>query len=317
MGLPAETSMVGTPSTARAWFYLIGLSLQRQLRLRQMVWIALGLLAFAAAFVAVQTAAGRWNMNNWQMRGVERWPSLADRAELAVAIAVMQPRPFSQRLDLALAASFRPIMDQSPFRVFTSGMLMTVFLGFLLPIWSLSFAIESLGGERESNSLIWLLSRPVPRPAIYLAKFLALLPWTLAFNAGGFALICLLAGDPGRLAIQLFWPMVLWTSLAFAALFHLLGALFRRPTVIALLYVFFFEIIVNLMPGYIKRVSITYYARCMMFDSGAVFGIQPERPMIFLPVDGTTAQVVLAGVTAVLLILGTVLFTRTQFQDGI
>ena len=39
-------------------------------------------------------------------------------------------------------------------------------VSFLLPIWSLSFATEALGGERETNSLVWLLIRPLPRPAI-------------------------------------------------------------------------------------------------------------------------------------------------------
>ena len=73
----------------------------------------------------------------------------------------------------------------------------SVFLSFLLPIWSLSFATEALGGEREARSLVWLLSRPLSRPAIYLAKFVALLPWSLGLNLGGFALLCLAAGQPG------------------------------------------------------------------------------------------------------------------------
>ena len=33
------------------------------------------------------------------------------------------------------------------------------FFSFLVPIWSLSFATEALGGERESGSMIWLLTR--------------------------------------------------------------------------------------------------------------------------------------------------------------
>src|SRR5436309_411969 len=58
-----------TLSSSRAWFYLVWLSWQRQARMRQMVWIALGLLAFSAAFVSIQTAAGRWDMHNWY------WPN--------------------------------------------------------------------------------------------------------------------------------------------------------------------------------------------------------------------------------------------------
>src|SRR5262249_17347788 len=41
-----------TPSPFRAWFALVAVSLQRQARMRQMVWIALGLLLLTTAIVA-------------------------------------------------------------------------------------------------------------------------------------------------------------------------------------------------------------------------------------------------------------------------
>src|SRR5205085_2223516 len=53
---------------ARAWLALVVLSLRRQANARQMVWIALGLLAIATAITAVQTARGEWGMAHW------RWP---------------------------------------------------------------------------------------------------------------------------------------------------------------------------------------------------------------------------------------------------
>ncbi len=116
-----------------------------------------------------------------------------------------------------------------------------MFLQFLLPLLSLSFATEALGGDREANSLVWLLTRPMSRPAIYLAKFVALLPWSLFLNVGGFALLCLLAGSQGRLALRLFWPAVVFATLAFSALFFFIGAFFRRPAVVATVYAFFLE----------------------------------------------------------------------------
>jgi ABC-type transport system involved in multi-copper enzyme maturation permease subunit len=208
-------------------------------------------------------------------------------------------------------------LAHSPFRVFTFGAIFSIFLSFLLPIWVLSFATESIGGERENNSLIWLLSRPLPRPAIYLAKFVALLPWALGLTLGGFALLCYLAGPPGLLALRLFWPVMIWTVLAFAALFQLIGAWFRRPAVVAIVYVFFLEIILNLMPGYLKRFSITFYTRCMMFDRAEALGIRPENPRVYLPVDGTTALIVLISFTIAFLALGVWIFSRTQYRDTV
>jgi hypothetical protein len=279
-----------------------------------MVWIALLLLGFTAIFVALQTWSGRWTPQFWRYRG-------RDLTATQLLILTRPGPPFGTLVpDVQggiLAAYQADLLTTFPFRVFTDGVLMSLFLSFLLPLWSLSFAIEAIGGEREANSLIWLLSRPLPRPAIYLAKFVALLPWVLAFNLGGFALICLLAGPLGQLALVRFWPVVIWTSLAFAALFHLLGALVRRPAVVALVYVFFLEIILNLMPGFVKRASISYYARCMMFEAAADLGVGPERRDIFLPVSGPVALLVLAGASAGLLALGTVLFSRTQYQDSV
>ncbi len=161
----------------------------------------------------------------------------------------------------------RGIVDQSGFLVFSRWIVFSIFLTFLLPLWSLSFATEALGGERESNSLIWLLTRPLPRPAIYLAKFVALLPWSLGLNLGGFGLLCLAAGQPGAMAFRLYWPAVLWATLAFSALFYLMGAFFRRPAVVAIVYAFFLEVIFGNMPGYLKRISIGFYTRCMMFEA--------------------------------------------------
>ena len=59
----------------------------------------------------------------------------------------------------------------------------------MLPLWSLSFATEALGGEREAGTLIWLLTRPLPRWSVYLAKYVALLPWGVGLNLVGFAVL--------------------------------------------------------------------------------------------------------------------------------
>ena len=144
------------------------------------------------------------------------------------------------------------MLDKSGFLVFSRHLVFSIFVSFLLPFWSLCFATEALGGEREARNLIWVLSRPLPRWSIYLAKFAALLPWGLALNLGGFFLVCLAAGKPGLLAFRLYWPAVGWATLAFCALFHLMAAVFRRAALVAIFYTFFLEIIVGNMPGYLN-----------------------------------------------------------------
>lgn len=309
---PPETT---APSRLRAWVYLVGLSLQRQLRFRQMVWIALALLGGCVLLVAARTATGRWGMHGW--RSWRRTGNISYENILGQVTALLES---SSSLGLpttsgqeAILMSFRALLDQTDFFVFSTWLVFGIFVSFLLPLWSLSFATEALGGERESHSLLWLLTRPLPRPAIYLAKFVALLPWTLTLNVGGFALLCLAAGRPGPQALRLYWPAVCCATLAFAALFHLIGAIFRRPAIIALVYSFFLETILGNMPGYLKRISISFYTRCMMYEAAQDYGVQPEKPTVFLPVDGSTAMWILTGLTVVFLLLGMVLFSRKEY----
>jgi hypothetical protein len=323
-------------SVWRAWIYLVWLSLVRQARARQMVWIALGLMGFAVALVAINTAAGRWGMHHWRYprgRG-PTYPALAD--QMQVLLGVVHRSPGAHALQAGVLGSCRTILSPdartvktlpdgrevtgevlacSAFQVFSEWAVFAIFLTFLLPVWSLSFATEALGGERESNSLLWLLTRPIPRPAIYLAKFVAVLPWSIGLNVGGFALVCLAAGAPGARAFRLFWPAVMWATLAFAALYYLMGAYFRRPAVMGIVYSFCLEIVLGNMPGYLKRVSIGFYTRCMMFESAQGYGLQPENPTVYLPVAGTTALAVLMAATVVLLALGTLVFARSQYQE--
>jgi ABC-2 type transport system permease protein len=304
-----------TVSPTRAWCYLVWLSWRRQARASQMVWIALALLGFTTALSAIFTARGAWSMRYW------RWPYrqgptfLQWADQIQILMSAHDGSAGGQGVQAAVAAAVRSIVHSSGFAIFSHWGVFLLFLSFLLPLFNLSFATEALGGERESNSLIWLLSRPLPRPAIYLAKFVALLPWTLGLSLGGFGLMCLAGGKIGWLAFRLYWPAVLAGTLAFSSLFYLMGACFRRPAVAAIVYSFFLEVILGNMPGFLKRFSIGYYTRCMMFDAASSYGIRPERPDIFLPVEGTTALAVLLGLTVVFLGIGTVIFSRSQYQE--
>ncbi len=92
-----------------------------------------------------------------------------------------------------------------------------------------------------------------------------------------------------------------------------MGAVLRRPAVVAILYAFFLETFMGNMPGHLKRLSISFYARCLMFENGARFGVQPERPLIYLPVSGTMAFWVLIGTTIGLLAAGMLMISRREY----
>jgi hypothetical protein len=307
-----DPAIVEAPAVSplRAAFYLVGLCFRRHARSRQLVWIAVGLLAVTCILVALNTLANRWGMDHWRYP-YRSGPTFADWVHLLGAIPRLPP---AAELQSAVTGALHAWLERTGFQVFSSWIVFSVFLSFLLPIWSLSFATDALGGEQEDRTLIWLVMQPLSRPVVYLAKFVALLPYALGLNVGGFGLLCLAAGAPGRLAFRLYWPAVLCGSLAFCALFHLMGAWFRRSAVVALVYSFFLETLLGNMPGYMKRISVGFYTRCMMFERAQGYGVQPEKPSVYLPVDGRTAAVVLLGATAVLLVAGMLVFARSEYN---
>jgi hypothetical protein len=279
-----------------------------------MVWISLVLLTITVIAVAVQTFTMGWGSQRfrpWWRLSPLTYEQVFDQTYWSL-LASAPLGSDGSGLAAGVVRSAWAALQHSDFLNF-SGAIFLIFVSFLLPLWSLSFGTEALGGDREAHNLLWLLTRPLPRPAIYLAKFVALLPWALALNLGGFALICVAAGRPGLQALSLFWPAVLCATLAFAALFHLIGAYFRRPAIIALVYAFFLETILGNMPGYLKRVSVSFYTRCMMYDAAGGYGVQPESPLVFLPVSGPAAMAMLLGATVGLLLLGMYLFSRTEY----
>jgi hypothetical protein len=303
---PAISSAVhASPSVTRAWCFLIGFSFRRLARVKQMVAIAVGLLLVTCLITSLITMNLGWD------RSVSR---------------LQRSNPMT--IQFVAGGMAGPVIEQSgyidairrenrPLAVFSRWLVFFLFLGFLLPLWNLSFATSALGTDRESRSLIWLMTRPLPRSGIYLATFLALLPWCLALNLGGFALVCLSGGEAGRQALFMYWPAVAAGTLAFAAVFHLIAALFSRPAVVGLLYAFFFETILSELPvpGTLKRLSINYYARCLMYSAARENDVPTESAALFNPVSDRIAWLVLIGATIMVTAVGMWQFSRSEYRE--
>jgi ABC-type transport system involved in multi-copper enzyme maturation permease subunit len=315
---PNAAPVAPEASQWRAWCYLVWLSWQRQLRERQMVLISLGLLLLVMIIVGIMTASHRWDMPRRHMPFYDPASNQAkaDALQLAMWLSPFNQGFFPRETPLAAPGQFLLHQFSLGVRIFFNAVVDGVFISFLLPLLSMSFATHALGAERESNSFIWLLTRPIPRPLIYLGKFVAMLPWSLALNLGGFGLLCVVGGPQGRENFALTWPAVLSATLAYSSLFFFIGAFFRWPTVIAIVYSFFLEFILNMMPAYLKRASITFYTRCMMYDALQAHDIRPAQASnVFMPVDGVTACAVLVGATLFFLLLGMFWFGRKEYHE--
>jgi ABC-type transport system involved in multi-copper enzyme maturation permease subunit len=208
------------------------------------------------------------------------------------------------------------MQEEPSVRKFAEGVVVLVHSAFLLPIFAICYGTSGIGAEREDRTLVYLLITPLPRPLVYLAKFAAATLLVLAWTSVSLAMMCWVARPWGEEAMRLFWPSLLLGGVAYASLFHTLGAAFRRGTIISLAYAFFLEGLLGAMPGIVKRVAVSFYVSCMIYDAGADHGVGPiVAPEMFLPVRGGTAAIVLLALAAGLCAIGLVVFTRREYRD--
>jgi ABC-type transport system involved in multi-copper enzyme maturation permease subunit len=196
-----------------------------------------------------------------------------------------------------------------------SAFLMHAFASFVVPICAVAYGTASIGGDREDRTLLFLLVRPVPRPLIFLAKFIATLPLAIGLVMGAFYVYCQLGGEAGRRAYELYLPAIFYMTIAYMSLFHFFAASFRHSTIIALIYALFMELLLGNMPGIVKRVAINYYGRSLMYAAGVPEGLEPLDPQWFEPISAATSASALVGIAVGGLLAALVVFERREYTD--
>ncbi|MFO0868396.1 MAG: hypothetical protein U0935_05560 [Pirellulales bacterium] len=199
---------------------------------------------------------------------------------------------------------------------FTEEVFLTLFSSLLVPIFCLSFGTAGIASDREEQTLVYLLVAPLPRPCVFLAKALASLVPALLWTVGSLALLCRLAGRPGAEAWGALWPSVVWSTVAYVSLFLLFSVLFRRATLLALAYSLFLETLVGNLPGIAKRMAVSFYLKCLVFESSESFGLRLQglfQPELFLPVSGSTAQLVLLALSGLFFLVAMIIFSVREY----
>jgi ABC-2 type transport system permease protein len=339
------SSTMTEQSALRAFGVLVVQSFQRHWRVRQMGWVSLGLLGLVVGWVAIVTASpAGWDLPDRRVRRFlptyreyarqqllpNRYDERRYDTKFVPGVAPIAPhevpspfQPLRNSIQSLVLSIPHAVLQSEKFlrdwgyMNYTKWVILWAFLGFVLPLFTLSYATAAFGTDRESRSLVWLMTRPIPRSGIYLAKFFGTLPWCVLFGLGGFAGLCLAGGEHGRKAFAMYWPAAVIATVTFSALFHLIGAIFRRPVVVGLVYVFFFEALVGTLPGSLKLLSLSFYARCLMYNAAEAAGYPTEMLEVSQTVSSTTAWAVLAAAAMVLTCVGMWLFSRSEYRDDI
>ena len=146
------------------------------------------------------------------------------------------------------------------------GLMIWVFyLRFTVPVLGVFYGTSLMADEVEDKTITYLFTRPVRRGAVLFGKYLAYLGCTIFVVLPSVMLVYLLVvpmrGSLGASFIDLVKDLsLLALGLAvYGALFAFVGAKFKRPLLVGLVFIFGWEQAALAFPGYLKKFTIAYY----------------------------------------------------------
>jgi ABC-2 type transport system permease protein len=148
-------------------------------------------------------------------------------------------------------------------------MIWMLYLRFSIPILGVFYGTALMADEVEDKTLTYLFTRPVPRGAVLVGKYLAYLACTSLVVLPSVMLVYFLLvrfSDIAGTFTQLLTDLgLLALGLAvYGALFAFVGAYFKRPLVIGLVFITGWEQTAMALPGYMKRFTVAYYVQALV-----------------------------------------------------
>jgi ABC-2 type transport system permease protein len=217
-----------------------------------------------------------------------------------------------------LIRSYNPTYRPAPVE---SGLIFGLIFPALVPLSALLLASGMVQDDVEEQTLTYLLIRPIPRWAIYLAKLLGtvLVSWVRAaiFTVG--TLVAVYWGDSPLMGPVLRERAVIVAALlalalsAYSAIFGALSLWIRRTLVFGAIYIVAFEGIFGGIDFVLREATIIYYIRVLAVRwldiPGADWSIDPSTA-----VSASTCVIVLLSVIAAFAALGAITFATREFR---
>ena len=144
------------------------------------------------------------------------------------------------------------------------AMIWILFLWFIVPVLGVFYGTSLIADEVDDKTITYLFTRPVRRGAVVVGKYMAYLLCTTLVVLPSVMIVYFLMVPFGQIPASFISLVVdlgvLGLGLAaYGALFALVGTALRRPLLAGLVFVFGWELVTLVLPGYLKRFTLAYY----------------------------------------------------------
>ncbi|WP_329118349.1 ABC transporter permease [Streptomyces sp. NBC_01353] len=163
-------------------------------------------------------------------------------------------------------------------------------LATMVPLIGVIAGTGAIGPEIDDGSIVYLLSKPVKRPTIIFTKLIVAIAVTMVFSAVPTFIAGLILNGNGQQVAVAYTVAALVASIAYSALFLLLGTVSRHAVVIGLVYALVWEALFGSLISGAKTLSVQQWAL-------AVAQKVSGEGLVTSDVGLTTAVVLLIGVT--------------------
>lgn len=149
-------------------------------------------------------------------------------------------------------------------------MVWLLYVRFIIPVLGVFYGTALVADEVDDKTITYLFTRPIPRGAVVIGKYLAYLACTSLLILPSVVLVYFLVvsvgGSIGEAFPSLLADLATLAAglVAYGALFAFVGARLKRPLVTGLVFAFGWEPGVLLFPGYLKRLTIAYYVQAFV-----------------------------------------------------
>ncbi|MCX5398209.1 ABC transporter permease [Streptomyces sp. NBC_00102] len=176
----------------------------------------------------------------------------------------------------------------------TSDVLGGFALAVMVPLIGVIAGTGAIGPEIDDGSIVYLLAKPVKRPTIIFTKLIVAIAVTMVFSALPTLIAGLILNGNGQQIAVAYTVGALVASIAYSALFLLLGTVSRHAVVFGLVYALVWEALFGSQVPGARTLSIQQWALAVAEKTGAEGAITAE---VHLPLATVLLVVVTVGAT--------------------